>query len=294
MGTALTDEVKDTNDSAANSNAAAANQQQQQQSSSQQSNGSQKSWLDDLPDDLKSDANLKVIHDVPSLAKSFIHAQKMIGADKVVIPSKHATDADWDVVYDKLGRPKLEDYKFELPKESKFIDTALADQLKPLAHKAGIMPKQLEPILKWYDENMAKADAEMAKQKEAEIKAGLDGLKKEFGEAYSQKLSFAHQVLKEHGTKEMLELVDKDPSLGNNPHLIKLLSKVGELMYKEDGMPDGSNAKGSALTPDEARMKANEILADATHPYNNPEHPNHKAAVEEVRKHWESAYPKED
>ena len=35
----------------------------------------------------------------------------MIGADKVAIPGKHATDDDWNVVYTKLGRPnEAKDY----------------------------------------------------------------------------------------------------------------------------------------------------------------------------------------
>ena len=40
-----------------------------------------------------------------ALAKSYVNAQSMIGADKVAIPGKHATDEDWGEVYRRLGRP---------------------------------------------------------------------------------------------------------------------------------------------------------------------------------------------
>jgi hypothetical protein len=259
-------------------------------------NGSapEKTWRESLPDDLKNDPNLLPINDVNSLAKSFIHAQKMVGSDKVGVPGKHATDEDWQNVYDKLGRPKVEEYKVTLPKDSKFIDENFMKELTPLAHKAGILPKQLEPVLSWYEQTIAKAEATIATEKEASIKAGLDSLKKEYGVAYEQKLSYAHSLLKEHATPELLKLVDENREIGNNPALIKLLSKVGEMLYKEDGMPDAGQSSGGKHTPDEARNKANMILSDATHPYNMSEHPNHAAAVKEVQGLWKMAYPDEE
>ena len=42
-------------------------------------------WRSTLPDDIKADESLKHIQDVPSLAKSYIHAQKMVGSDKISI-----------------------------------------------------------------------------------------------------------------------------------------------------------------------------------------------------------------
>lgn len=254
----------------------------------------EKSWRDTLPDDLKNDPTLSRYNDIVSLAKGHINTTKMVGMDKITLPSKHATDEDWQQVYDKLGRPKVEEYKVALPKDSKFIDENLIKELTPIAHKSGIMPKQLEPVLNWYNEAMAKADAQIVEEKTKEIKAGLEGLKKEFGVAYDQKLSYAHSLLKEHGTPELLQLVHENQEIGNNPQLIKLLSKVGEMLYKEDGIPEGNNSSGGKLTPDEARMKANSILADTAHPYNVNEHPNHAAAVREVQELWKMAYPDQE
>ena len=63
-------------------------------------------WKDTLPDDLKAEKALESIQDIPGLAKSYIHAQKMIGSDKIPVPNKYATDEDWQAVYNKLGRPR--------------------------------------------------------------------------------------------------------------------------------------------------------------------------------------------
>ena len=60
--------------------------------------------------------------------KSYLSAQKLVGANKVAIPNKMATDEDWDEVYKKLGRPdKPDDYKYSFKD-----DEINQDQLKVL------------------------------------------------------------------------------------------------------------------------------------------------------------------
>jgi len=71
-------------------------------------------WKDSLPDDLKGEKALESIQDIPGLVKSYVHAQKMIGSDKIPVPNKYATDEDWQAVYSKLGRPESPDaYEFK-------------------------------------------------------------------------------------------------------------------------------------------------------------------------------------
>jgi hypothetical protein len=73
-------------------------------------------WRTSLPEELKSEKSLSSITDIAGLAKSYVHAQKLIGADKIPVPNKHATEDDWNAVYEKLGRPKsAEDYKLNVP-----------------------------------------------------------------------------------------------------------------------------------------------------------------------------------
>ena len=63
------------------------------------------SFLESLPDDLRNEPSLRNFTDTGSLAKSYVHAQRMIGADKVAIPGKHATADEWREVYTRLGAP---------------------------------------------------------------------------------------------------------------------------------------------------------------------------------------------
>ena len=70
-------------------------------------------WYDSLPQDMREDQNITKFESVEVLAKSWQHAQKMIGADKIPMPQ---TDDDWSNVYTRLGRPyEANLYNIEAP-----------------------------------------------------------------------------------------------------------------------------------------------------------------------------------
>ena len=49
---------------------------------------------DTLGDEFKGNPIFANFQDVNGLAKSYMHAQRMISADKIAIPGKHATDEE--------------------------------------------------------------------------------------------------------------------------------------------------------------------------------------------------------
>ena len=55
----------------------------------------QQDWRSQIPEDIAGHRSLEHIQDVGALAKSYVNAQQMIGADKLAIPGKYATDEDW-------------------------------------------------------------------------------------------------------------------------------------------------------------------------------------------------------
>ena len=83
-------------------------------------------WKASLAEEIRADKSLAPIKDINSLAKSYIHAQKLVGVEKIPLPNKHATEEDWNVVYDKLGRPKSpEEYKYNISKDANIDEGAL-------------------------------------------------------------------------------------------------------------------------------------------------------------------------
>lgn len=238
-----------------------------------------KNWKENLPAELRDEGSLKVIQDIPSLAKSFIHSQKMIGADKIVIPTKHATDDDWKQVFTKLGNPeKIEDYKFEVPKDAPFDDKFVGG-FKEIAHKAGILPKQAEGLVKWFAE-ASKVEAEGYKaQMTQKLEAEVAGLRQEWGNAFDAKIAKAQSAALEFGGKDFIKFLN-ETGLGNSSAMIKAFAKAADLLSEDKIGKDPGNG---ALTPGDAQTKITAIYGNKDHPYHHKSHPGHKAAVEEMQ-----------
>jgi len=237
-------------------------------------------WKDYLPDDIKAEASLGVIHDIPSLAKSYVHAQKNIGAGKVSIPGKHATDDDWSNFFKTVGLPEQDKYLSDTPKDK--ADTEFFKGFKDLAHKAGILPQQANKLLAWYDDLVAKDVAGMKSQSEQKMTAANDALKKEWGMGYKDKMGYVDSVVKElnekMGDNQFVSMLE-ETGLGNDPRFAKVMAMVGE-MVGEDTFKGGTGAHQN--TPSGIAEKISAITGDFQGPYYNANHPGHKAAVEEV------------
>jgi len=246
-------------------------------------------WLSALPKELQEDATLKKFNDVQGLAQSYINAQKLIGADKIAIPSKHATEEDWKVVFEKLGLPAADKYEVKFADQAT-IDKKFVDEFKAIAHKNGILPKQAQALADWFSQSNANAENEVVKQRQANLDKEIKELRSEWGKAFDQKLQYANNALQEFADENTLTYLEKT-GLANDTKLVRLLSAMGEKLYKEGKIADaGSGAP--QMTPAEAHKQAMNIIGNPQHPYNVKDHPGHRAAVEEVKGLFETATAK--
>ena len=246
-------------------------------------------WRASLPDDLKAEPIISNFADVPSMVKSLVHAQKMVGAEKIPAPSKSWNDEDWSSFYKKIGVPEADKYEVALPKEAKFVNDDLVSKLKPIAAKAGILPKQLEAVLGFYEENTTNATAMAQEARSAEISQGLENLRKEYGQAFEQNVGFAKKVVHEIGGSELIDYLNKTGQ-ASHPVMIKMMANIGAKLYSEGGVLKGNSGSEALLTPAQALEKANSIIADQTDIYYNSSHSRHKERVAEVQKLFASAF----
>lgn len=136
-----------------------------------------------IPEEYKEEKALSNFNNMEDLLKSYLHAQKMVGANKIAVPNKMATEDDWKEVFKKLGAPeKPEDYKYSFKEDE--INPEQLKSFNETAHKLGLLPKQAESLIKFYQEmnsvgEQSKLQTAQAKQLEAESL-----LKKEFGAEY--------------------------------------------------------------------------------------------------------------
>jgi len=236
-------------------------------------------WKVSLSDDVKADKSLENIKDINALAKSYIHAQKMVGSDKIPVPNKYATEDDWNAVYEKLGRPKTADgYKFDLPQD-KQVDEVSLKEFSSQAHKLGLLPNQAQGMVKFYNEITAKslqdADSKALTARETSTKE----LKQEWGQAFDQKVSQAATLAKSVGATELFNANMADGTkLGDHPVMIKAFAELANKMG-EDSIVQASGP--TYLTPNQIEKQIGE-LTQTDSAYWDKNHINHQAAVSEV------------
>ena len=105
------------------------------------------SFVDTLPEDIRSESSLQNFTDAGQLAKSYIHAQRMVGADKMPVPTKNFTDDDWKETFTKLGVPASPDkYDVNYNLQEGATDQPVKDFISH-AHTLGLLPQQLQGVL---------------------------------------------------------------------------------------------------------------------------------------------------
>ena len=155
------------------------------------------SWKESISEQYRNDPNIEKFTEIDALAKSYINATKMIGQDKVVIPTNNSTEEAWNDVYDKLGRPEsAEKYSLDAKSEVVNFDEAAIKSFAEQSHKLGLNNKQAQGILEFYKNNYSN-DSYLIK-----------------------KIKLSYEDLKEHNLKINLD----EFKIGENRLFIKIIS----------------------------------------------------------------------
>ena len=247
-------------------------------------------WRSQIPEEIRDHKSLAHFTDVGAMAKSLVNAQSMIGADKVAIPGKHATDEDWGEVWRKLGRPDTPDgYELvnEMPEGIEQNDDML-NWFSATAHEIGMTPTQAQKMLGRYNEFLGSQMGADEGQIEQLRETTEIELKKEYGAAFADRVSNGNAVMQEFGAEGLTELQMADGRLlGDHPDIIKLMVNVGEFINSKIGEDVLAGTKSSGgLAPDDARAKLEEIRAPNS-PYWDQRHPEHQFYVQEGLRYQE-------
>jgi len=252
-------------------------------------------WRSSLSEDVASHSAIKDIGSVEDLAKSAIHAQQMVGADKIAIPGKDAGSQAWEDVYNKLGRPeKAGDY--ELPQEN--VESVEGNQpqieeFKGEAHRLGLNKQQFAGLVRFMAEK-GQQGAQAAEVNMEEVqKQSVAALQQEYGAAYEQNLSLAKSAVEQFGGEELKTMLNQT-GLGNNPELIKAFARIGKMVASDEIIGRGGR-ESFVLSPTEAQESIIQKKLDVEFmsAYTQNHHPGHMAAVEEMQKLFELANPEE-
>ena len=235
-----------------------------------------------IPNEYKEDKALANFQDMNQFVKSYLHAQKMVGLDKIPVPNKYATDEDWKEVYKRLGAPETPDqYKYKFAKDQK-VDEASLKAFNEVAQKNGLLPKQAENIVKFYNELSQQAVSQEASKIDAARLESETVLKTEYGSEYNKRLDQAKRLASQTLGEDFLnKTVLKDGSrLGDNVSLIKAFSTLADKL-SEDEIVKGEGT--DYMSAKELQKQIDELEAPDS-AFWKKTHPNHDRAVQEVFK----------
>ena len=219
-------------------------------------------WRNTLPEDLRGHTALQPIKDVTNLVKSFIHAQTMIGADKIALINDKSTPEQVAEFYKKLGRPDSADgYKFDakaIPDGVVQDKAAFTKFVASTIHKYGLSEKNGQGLMQ---DVVAYLGEQSKTTSEADTKAQtawIDGLKKEFGAAFDQKIAVGNAALKKFGGEGVINLL-RSTGLGSHPDVVKMFVTMGQKLMDDKILDGAGNPMGTVLSPSEAKSRITQL-----------------------------------
>ncbi len=246
-------------------------------------------WKESFPEELRGEKSLEKFKTVDALFKSYVHMEKSLGKNKVTIPDKFATDADWEEVYKQLGCPSdVTEYEIKIDAKAGMAEDFVAG-MKELGIKNGYNQKQMQSVFNYIDTKNGEYALKHDENSKKVVQENLADLRVEWGNGYDRKMNDANTALTHFGGAEALEAI-QDVGLQNNKHIIKMFSKLGDAM-REDKIVHNSESF-TQMTPEEALSQARDIRSNKDHPYNRKEHINHAKALQEVDNLYAAAYRK--
>jgi len=229
--------------------------------------GSGNDFLQTIPEELRDHPSLSPIKDVENLARSYVNAQRLIGADKIPVPV-NPTDEDLDNIYNRLGRPESVD-GYEIAVDGNIVTEDVAKSYADIAHKLRLTPDQANGIMDYY-RSMASQASEMTTEAETQQRSQTEmALRKEWGDDFDARIEDAGKIAQQFGGGELLEMKLADGTkVGNHPDFIKAFAKMAEFrqsVTSEDTVSDAPSS--SMMTRQSAQQEIDAIMNDKSHAY---------------------------
>lgn len=218
------------------------------------------------------------------LAKGYTHLEKLLGTEKVPIPTSDDDQEAWDRWYKAAGRPDSTDaYEFTRPDQlpdGLGYDEDLEKHFRARAYGLGLNKKQATGLYEdFVKTQIERHGAYQTSQKNARIQAE-DAMRREFGSQFDAKMQKANVAMAAFADAEFRQRLDKT-GLGNDPDMIRTFIKIGEQMTGDTRLP---KAEANGDTSGDVRSKIADYRKKYDAELRNPDHPSHKVRVENLYK----------
>lgn len=259
-------------------------------------------FLEMLPEDMRSDPMFRNFDGenaneaLGKMAKSYVNAQKLIGADPnavLKIPANEE-DAAWNDIYSKLGRPETpEEYDLDSIKEVEGISEDNLKEIAEVAHKNGVSNKALAAIAEVYKGQIEGLSGKSDEEMDSIYKEYDQDLEKHFGSAFEARTSKIQEELKAKADPEFIQLAKDYPWIMDHPSVIKTFDNFIKASSESSGPKEGKGSGDHAMTPNEALAEINAMDGDKeiVKIMSNSSDPRQKELVAKRSKLFAMAYP---
>ena len=238
-------------------------------------------WKTSISEEFRNDPSIEKFTEIDSLAKSYINATKMIGQDKIIIPTNNSTEDQWNEVYSKLGRPESADkYALDAKSETVQMDEGAIKSFAEQSHKLGLNNKQAQGILEYYKNNMEGSAQQSRIDTETAQTQAEQQLRQEWGRDFDNQVSKAGALAKANINTEVLDMtLSNGTRLGDHPDIIKGFAKIAGMMSEDKIL---STESENVNTSKDIESEISTIMNDKNGPYWNRQHPDHDKMVQQV------------
>ena len=254
----------------------------------------QADWKASLPAEIRDEPSLAQIKDVASLAKSYVHAQRLIGGEKILAPKDSWGDKEWSAFWNRIGRPeKPEGYEIKRPDNLDStiqLDDGKINELKTLFHGIGLTNAQAGKLFGYFVHEL---NEDVKTRKASADKAMADAvreLRTEWGMDFDNNLQLAKGAVRALTDESFAQFLDSS-GLGNHPQMAKLFLKLAKMTAEdrnrlgESSMTLSSSARAAAEI--DSLVQNKEFMSDLM----DARSTGHKLALQRWEKLHQMAYP---
>jgi hypothetical protein len=241
-------------------------------------------WHASLPPDVAAKPWVKTHKTADTFWKSMDEAQSLIGRS-VQVP-KTSDRAEWERVWNKLGRPeKLDGYKLKNPTlpAGTEMPKVLSEGFTQFAHDIGLSNWQAQQLIDHVGTRLA---SEVKGPGTLDDKAARAVLQKAWGGATERNIALAQRAVQYLGGDELRQAL-KETGGATHPRILIAFAKMGATLA-EDNTIAGDGPVGQQAAKDELSA----IMDNPKHAYWIARDPGHKDAVARVRALNEQIYGK--
>lgn len=224
------------------------------------------------------------------LANSYVHAERMIGQNRIPVPKDENDTESLEKAYTALGRPaKPEDYKIDRPEKMPAgieYDEDGEKHLRQLGWQNGFNNRQIKAMRDAYLQREAERMENYHEYQQQARATAEETLRREHGHGYDKFIRTAKVALREFGDPDFFDYLNQT-GLGNDPRLLRAFGKAGAAMIGEQKLREGAPTDGPA--------DINEAIADFRTKHNtalmDSQHPEHEARTRELSRLFQRMYP---